>query len=82
MGAQTVDVEGHTLEIDADGVTTPGHPENDIVDCGFEAYVADSWGNPGAWHRPSSWEFTRLTNDETGQVYWNSSRLDSGKGPG
>jgi hypothetical protein len=65
--------EMHRLDIADDGTTTVTHPDVDIEDCGFSAYVAADWEGPGV-PRPSSWAFTRTEN--TGGVVWSGTRLD------
>lgn len=69
-----VDVEGHELVIPEEGAPTAVHPESDIENCGFDAYVASDWSDPASIFRPSVVAFTRHTNTETGQIYWNGSQ--------
>lgn len=70
------DLAGHVLEIAEDGTQTTTHPENDMVGCGFDEYVATGWDNmPGS--RPSRWEFIRRTNDETSSVDWLGTRISA-----
>lgn len=73
MTSKVVDVTGHRLEIPAVGSPVTVHPAEDIPDCGFEEYVASDWADPPApFYRPANLAFTRHTNEQTGQVYWNS----------
>jgi len=71
-------VNRHLLDIDADGVTTATHPEDDVQDCGFDAYVAADWEGPTV-PRTSRWEFLR--SETTAGVVWSGTRVDQPVGP-
>lgn len=75
IDAAHTDVTGHTLSVAANGSVTSGHPENDVPDCGFDAYVASDWATPPGVYRPSEWEFIRRTDGDTGDTYWLSTKV-------
>lgn len=70
------DLNGHRLDVAANGALTTAHPPFDVEACGFEDYVQRDWTGDSV-PRPSSWDFVRRTDDETGAVDWFGSRLDT-----
>lgn len=65
----------HELDVDADGGTVTRHPDSDVPDCGFEAYVERDWTGESV-ARPSRWDFVRREMDGGG-IDWLGTRLDT-----
>lgn len=67
--------ELHELDIDTQGGVVTRHPDDDVPDCGFEAYVERDWTGETV-PRPSNWNFVRRPLEDGG-VDWLGTRLDT-----